>query len=864
MGHAALWLALVSPATAQEGFPERLQELLEDWDASTDQERNVEFQDELWLLLDEAGDFPEALAGVRETAGRALLDRVQDLGEEEFELLELVSEAVAMARPQDQPSRAYWEWRKAAFLRNRGRFAEAFATVDAALDQYLEAGGGQRSSLLLLQADLNFHLGNFEEALLASDRAVQEGERDPRVEHRALMVRAKTLMALGLPDQAYPSVQQALRQAKDWRRQPSYDAGAIQSAQIHAVSHRLAIEDYEGAVALVREFSSDEELYANSPEILAYLRLLEGQALSLLQRKDPSLRPQALAVLRSTLEEPTLRETDRAEAELFLADLLIASDESEARQRYVSAHGLLESWRTTEAASQPLYWNGLDAIVAGRLALRSDEPSPLRLARDRLRDALAVLLESWSRSPDRSGGVGFLFFSRRRELLSTLIQLERRLADAEEWPGWAALMQVQGKGSLARALGAESVSPDQVRQEMLAENQGLLMYVPSWPQTLVLVMDREQHRWVELAEGWRIERARRDHHQALSSLVESSAPREPRPPSAERERRAAHQLADLVLPAAVQAMWKDWEAVTVVGADVFGPLLFDVLPTSLGEFLGAERAVSYLPSIPVGAFLARSQGPDAGSGIPRVALFSGARVLPKTRVQWPELSDFSVPDRFLVSLRKRYGSRMSAWTSEETRLSHLEARLHGVDIAQFLIHTVQDRRRERPTGLLLGPRSDGQGNELAWCTDVEQLAAPPLVIMTSCQSGVGRARSGDSFATDLAGAWLHAGSHAVLVSPFDLRVGEALEFSESFHQHLGRGQSTAKALMHARQDQLSRSGSGSAAQLVSLQLVGNGNQAFAVESSRSAKEGWAWWPRLLGGLGVLSVIAVVWKRSSSR
>jgi hypothetical protein len=117
-------------------------------------------------------------------------------------------------------------------------------------------------------------------------------------------------------------------------------------------------------------------------------------------------------------------------------------------------------------------------------------------------------------------------------------------------------------------------------------------------------------------------------------------------------------------------------------------------------------------------------------------------------------------------------------------------------VLHFFTHGLRDPELERPAGLLLA--ADGIHGGRLWCGQAEDLAVPPLVVLSVCGAGRGPVREGSGPVTHLGGAFLFAGADAVVHSHSDLYELPTLALMEVLHARLAAGDSPAEALRRAR------------------------------------------------------------------
>jgi hypothetical protein len=541
-------------------------------------------------------------------------------------------------------------------------------------------------------------------------------------------------------------------------------------------------------VELAGTWLADERRYPPGSRWRGSLLGARGEAELELAREEPARSAAARALLEEALA-CDLSQRDRLRVEVLLAQRALDEREvARAAEHLRAANGLLEGWRARARSAGPVPEELLLATAAAGLALaRPDERDALLRAREALQAALERRMTTWDElAPLRQGGSGFLQDPGTLRGLAELSRLLLRLEGAagaaapvlELWP------RVQALGSIARARGLEALSLGRLRTELLAGGHGLLAYLPGPSASLVLVLDRERAELVELvaehalgAQRERLQRARATGDPAGAA-------------------RAAHDLARLLFPPEVEAALARWSAVTIAGADLLGEPPFTVLPLAGGELLGTARALDFLPSLPLGYALARRTGAFESRGRD-LFVVAAPRIGTELRQRFTELDPLPASGELARAFDfAPQGGAVRRLLGVDATHDNVRAALAEAFGLVFLTHCVQDERLERPSALVLSPAL-GQP-ELLGCDDVEAVAAPPLVFLGACRAARGPLRRGDEATGHLGGAFLRAGSRAVVLSSDELEFEAARRISAGFLERVcAHGESPAEALRAA-------------------------------------------------------------------
>ncbi len=225
-------------------------------------------------------------------------------------------------------------------------------------------------------------------------------------------------------------------------------------------------------------------------------------------------------------------------------------------------------------------------------------------------------------------------------------------------------------------------------------------------------------------------------------------------------------------------------------------LPFEMLP-DLDEperALVDRLAVSYLPSGSVLAWLDRErQDPD-------VALLGfGAPEIPKTGLLvagW-NLPPLPAAARELGSLGSLLpGTEVLKTGGQATEAAFRRAVVQGARVVHLATHTVVDERPGRGAAVLLTPEGDDDG--LLYPEEIAALDyRADLSVLAACRSAVTPESAGGALVS-LTGAFLAAGSPAVLATLWDVGDETTAVFMQQLYYELGQGRTPADALALAK------------------------------------------------------------------
>jgi len=727
-------------------------------------------------------------------------------GATETELEAFVQRALARA-PTDSIWSGSLRTEYADLLRTQGRYADALEQIEIARA---------------------FYPADDDEQVSAADRMLLATH---------LGVAGECWLRLGLPDIAAPYFEREGKLAQlvgDRLLRQAYHDHRMKTAQVLADYERLSLS-IDAALA-------DPLLAAASPTYRAKLevrRLLARLELEL----EGAPRGEAERRYAELLDNDALDEYDRREADMHGA-LLFADEQKDAE--CLTAIARLRASKLHDLAipnGETLEYEACARAFELEIAARRD---PTRAAEPirRLHESFEAFLEWWKRSPERSGGVGFLAAGRRRYIVDAALRAEQLLAPGEAGVrrAFAALMEVQSAGSLTQALGAATPTLDEAARVLCPAGTALLCYLPGRRGSHLFALDAAGARRFDLPAWNEIEGARRELEVRISTAVRALARwNDPQlTPSLVR-------ASDALLPSAARAYGSSFDNLIVVGLDSIGYTPLEALLDPRGEPLGARCAITYAPSV---AAAVRLTERDASR--PRATPQELARIvapsMDRACLAPFDLPPFETPADTLQEIA-------DVWSGAAALFAGASANREVVETARcpllhLITHGYFDRARELQAAVLLAGQT-GAACEAWWSDDAARMNAPPIVVLTACGAGRGPRRFGDDGRAGFAGQFLPAGADAIVLSQVELELGLALEHSLELHRALARGETISRALVSARRA-LSDDPAQTPLQHLLVHVIGNGSARAFSDARAPARD-----PGDTSGSSTLRILAAV-------
>ena len=232
-------------------------------------------------------------------------------------------------------------------------------------------------------------------------------------------------------------------------------------------------------------------------------------------------------------------------------------------------------------------------------------------------------------------------------------------------------------------------------------------------------------------------------------------------------------------------------------------LPFEILPFPTGGAppLVEEIEIAYLPSASALGRLRKDHEPAeitlAGLGDPELRN-DATDILGSRLTSRFGLRPLPAAARELATIGDLLGGEVETATGRQaTEEAFRRAVLRGARVVHLATHTVVDERPGQGAVILLTP--DGDDDGLLRPAEIAALDLRcELAVLAACRSALGGAEDGRAFAS-LTGAFLTAGSSAVLASLWDVGDETSATFMSQFYYQLGRGHSPASALRRTKQ-----------------------------------------------------------------
>ena len=683
-----------------------------------------------------------------------------------------------------------WLDRQHAFdLIDLGRHVDAEGLLNDALDVYTEEGLS-RADLLLIRGDLRRLDGDWiaaAEAFEAADELLdhhEDFERNPYSFDVRIRYHAKSAaleLDLGRMDRAWDHLSAQDELIAEYLRAAPQEPWLTlaRSAELQA---RAPWGDYFLLSHRVEELIAEIEATGSTyPAANTHL----GMALAQVEVDDPTRPPRARDILVAEANNEALPSHVVRSALLSIAHLDLAQNDLDGAAATLAQLEAALASGGDAAASPSTKERAYHAALALRLArLQGRDEEALEKPLARLERELDALLDSWAKAPISTGGIGFLQLGRRADIFGELLagchargQLDRALPR---------LFAAQAMGTLSRGLGVVIPTLDQVRASLIGAG-GALIYLSTRSRTHIVALGGDDSAYAHTTGNRPLENAVVElvFHLEMASANPEDA----------RLGRAVDALAQMLLPPAVRERVAGWEHVYIVGSDFLHDPPFELLPFGEGR-LGTEKAVAYLPSIPLAFHLwGRLGEPEALEAGDAVVLASPPPGT-EARRRWAELGPLPRELQAGERLTAAFPGSRPIEGPDATRRALAFAGLEEARLLHLFAHGAHDEERPLPQCLVLA--EDGADNGLVYAEDIRSLHAPELVVLSACEAVWGKRRTGEDGANNLGGAFFEAGASTVVASRVPMEANATLRTMEVFHRELAAGQPVGEALRRAR------------------------------------------------------------------
>jgi len=778
---SAVLLAIAPPAPDELDEAQRLVRALGGSEKEAALEELVELADELAVRSAGGARTPDRVARARLVATSALAEWLPCPREDHLECLSQAVEASIGAGDDYLAGRFGCAFADEAIA--TGRFEDALRVCERvqafAPDEPL-FGSALRAS----RADALRRLERFDEALVEIERAEDRLGDEPfhaEIEVQLLGLRGLIHLDEGRPYEAAEAFERESRAATALDPNEHHAVSIAQLefvATSHIVNLDLLLERFGLAERRLQRLLGDNPFVQAGP---GRAQALVQLGVALTERARPLHDVELLDEARAKLEEalPEAPPEFALTARITLADIALQTEAWERAAAQLEAARPLT--RTVDSERARAHW----AAQRTRWALAcAADPSELQARRADLEEAWRRVQSEWLQQPVSASGIGFLHLGTQRLVLSELVRATLALdaTPAGRERALDVLVAAQGLGVLTRSLGGGDVRWADVRDELLTQRSGALVWFPAMDRSHLFVVDQDGVAHAELPSRDRI-----------LELVSSFRDELTRPPRDE-ERRATElgirgeALREALLPASALARLATWDDVFLVGLELIRDPPLEALSIE-GTALGISHAVVRTTSLPLAVALSRR-----GAAELRTASLVGFPVLgPTARALASDVPLDAGPADELVSAfegRTRTGrhATVRALRAEAARVDVLTVVAHGAFV---------DDSGGRPALLLA---ADDAHAGLVGRDELEVIRAPPLVVLLACGSARGPERLGDDGIASITGALQLAGARTVIASREDLPRDATYALASRLMAHLAAGRTPAEALRRARAD----------------------------------------------------------------
>lgn len=648
------------------------------------------------------------------------------------------------------------------------------------------------------------------EALMFFERAIKlaEANKDSGLPFMGYEGKSAALVALGRPEEAKQVLQDALVKARLQQK-------LGHSAQLLIVLGKLASQQGNK-----REAIADLEEAGELTERIQFYRM-EADAMFELAKLYRDLGDIATADARATQGLAASRRVgDRYYVPrnlTILADLKARQGRiTEAKQLYQQAEDVIDGM----LGGDDSYWNSTIAAAMSQtylqhfelLAKQDDTASAFRTL-ERVRGRTLAIVLADTKAASRAGDTetaaadGYVANTQLRIMQANGASERQQLLDqlAEyEWRSRLAWNQGDYGFPLAPVPLAQV-------QRVLKPDETLLEYVLAEPNSFCVVVSRTQAALRALPIG------RKTIEQLVQRYVDDIRAKKP------GTEEAKQLYGSLLQPIGEMAAGR---RLIIVPDGILNLLPFDALQNSDGQYLLKSTVISYAPSATVLNALHRRADPQSP---PRPLLAvgdvayenqggAGRRIATPDTLRGRLVRDFAdfagVPLHDLPQTRTEVENigRIVGKNAEilldttATESTFKKEPLSDFRILHLAVHGFADPQYPERSALVLGadPKSGEDG--LLQVREIKRLRLnAELTTLSACDSGVGKLQ-GEEGVSDLAEAFLAAGSKTVVASLWSADDTFASALMERFYKRLALGESTRSALREAKLDMLTKYG----------------------------------------------------------
>ncbi len=432
------------------------------------------------------------------------------------------------------------------------------------------------------------------------------------------------------------------------------------------------------------------------------------------------------------------------------------------------------------------------AVLRSWIALRRDAaPDVLQKHSSELRELLRQQRQKWLALPPQPGGVGFLQFAAHRDPLSIAIALERRLHPEAADAGLDLLLELEAVSTMARRLDAGTATLARLRSTVIPPDGGVLFVLPALSVSWAILITATD---IHVQTFDRVDEAKATARAIRADLVDNDpATRSER---LGRIRTHGQRLADILLPEPLRTRVNALRHLVIAGGSLLNDPPFEVLPGPKGGWLGAELAISYVPSFASAIAIAERAAEGSKTARSEVMLFAANRPAPSAAPPTSNVAAFAIGD-FATTLPAGT-TAASVIVGDGATAAAFAAAAKPTTFACIVGHGIEVEPQsddDRASALALA----GEPGAALCCRDVEAARLDvSCAFLAACGGARGQHRIGDDAANHLAGAFLQGGAAAVVAGDLDLELAATLQAATAMRTAFADGCCAAEALRRAR------------------------------------------------------------------
>jgi len=239
-------------------------------------------------------------------------------------------------------------------------------------------------------------------------------------------------------------------------------------------------------------------------------------------------------------------------------------------------------------------------------------------------------------------------------------------------------------------------------------------------------------------------------------------------------------------------------------------LPFGALRLADGRYLAQDQLTSIVPSATAYALLQRRRPKDsAAARASSLAAFADPQLvapalsppLARAAERGCSIGPLPAARREIEGIGQLFGAESQLYFGAEASEARVKALPPDVRRAHFATHACLDERRPLDSALVLAADGDRENGLLQAWEVLELRWDADLVVLSACESGLGREMAGEGM-LGLTRAFLHSAARSVVASLWKVSDESTAELMIRFYRRLARGATKDEALAEAQRELL--------------------------------------------------------------